>query len=83
MPALYARAQADVEAASWEPHRPRAGFVSMATPALPRALFAYRGPANEKPVCRMFAGEGSVVCVLVSDIAPEQVVQLAFAKAMP
>ena len=82
----------------------------------PRALFVYRGPANEKLVCQMFAGkvdelpqgatlrqnkghsfyiyqrdavtavfwqEGSVVCVLVSDIAPEQVVQLAFAKAMP
>ena len=84
--------------------------------AKPRALFVYRGPANEKLVCQMFAGkvdelpkgatlrenkghpfyiyqkdavtavfwqEGSVVCVLVSDIAPEQVVQLAFAKAMP
>ena len=81
-----------------------------------RALFVYRGPANEKLVCQMFVGqvdelpkgatlrenkgikfytyqsngvtavfwqEGTVVCVLVSDIAPEEVVQLAFAKAMP
>ncbi len=84
--------------------------------ARPRALFVYRGPANEKLVCQMFVGhvgelpngvtlrenkgqpfyiyrkdgvtavfwqEGAVVCVLVSDIKPEQVVQLAFAKAMP
>ena len=82
----------------------------------PRALFVYRGPANQKLVCEMFIGqvgelpkgatvrennglrfytyqakgvtavfwqEGSVVCALVSDIAPEEVVQLAFAKAMP
>ena len=82
----------------------------------PRALFVYRGPANQKLVCEMFVGqvgelpkgavlrenkgikfhtyqtkgltavfwqEGVVVCVLVSDIAPEEVVQLAFAKAMP
>jgi len=84
--------------------------------ARPRALFVYRGPANQKLVCQMFAGkvgelpkgatlrenkgiqfyiyekagltavfwqEGAVVCVLVSDIQPEEVVQLAFAKAMP
>ena len=31
----------------------------------------------------VFWQEGAVVCVLVSDIAQEQVVQLAFAKAMP
>jgi mycothiol system anti-sigma-R factor len=31
----------------------------------------------------VFWQEGTVVCVLVSDIAPEEVVQLAFAKAMP
>ena len=82
----------------------------------PRALFVYRGPANQKLVCQMFVGhvgelpkgaalrenkgiqfftyqtqgvtavfwqEGAVVCVLASDIAPEEVVQLAFAKAMP
>ncbi len=82
----------------------------------PRALFVYRGPANQKLVCQMFVGqvaelpkgatvrenkgiqfhtyqstgvtavfwqEGTVVCVLASDIAPEEVVQLAFAKAMP
>lgn len=81
-----------------------------------RALFVYRGPANQKLVCQMIAGrvdelpkgatlrvhkghsfhiyqkdgvtavfwqEGAVVCVLVSDVEPEQVVQLAFAKAMP
>lgn len=34
-------------------------------------------------VTAVFWQEGSVVCVLVSDIKPEQVVQLAFAKAMP
>ena len=84
--------------------------------ARPRALFVYRGPANQKLVCQMFAGkmdelpkgaalrenkglrfhiyqqdkltavfwqEGAVVCVLVSDIPQEEVVQLAFAKAMP
>ena len=34
-------------------------------------------------VTAVFWQEGAVVCVLVSDIAPEQVVQLAFAKAMP
>ncbi len=84
--------------------------------ARPRAMFVYRGPANQKLVCQMYAGkvgelpkgatlrdnngirfhiyradgltavfwqEGAVVCVLVSDIEPEQVVQLAFAKAMP
>ena len=82
----------------------------------PRALFVYRGPANQQLICQMFAGqvgelpqgatlrenkgikfytyqtkgvtavfwqEGAVVCVLVSDIPPEEVVQLAFAKAMP
>jgi len=27
--------------------------------------------------------EGAVICALVSDIKPEEVVQLAFAKAMP
>lgn len=81
-----------------------------------RALFVYRGPANEKLVCQMYLGdvgelpdggtvrenngipfhvfrkgdltavfwpEGAVMCVLVSDMDPEQVVQLAFAKAMP
>ena len=31
----------------------------------------------------VFWPEGAVVCVLVSDLAPEAVVQLAFAKAMP
>ncbi len=31
----------------------------------------------------VFWQEGTVVCVLVSDIAPEEVIQLAFAKAMP
>lgn len=31
----------------------------------------------------VFWQEGAVVCVLVSDIAPDEVVQLAFAKAMP
>ena len=84
--------------------------------ARPRAMFVYRGPANQKLVCQMYAGkvgelpkgatlrenkgirfylyqrdgltavfwqEGAVVCVLVSDIAQEEVVQLAFAKAMP
>jgi len=84
--------------------------------ARPRALFVYRGPANQKLVCQMYAGkvgelpkgatlrenkgiwfhiyqkagltavfwqEGAVVCVLVSDIESEQVIQLAFAKAMP
>ena len=84
--------------------------------AKPRALFVYRGAADQKLVCQMFAGkvdelpkgatlrenkgirfhiyqedgltavfwqEGAVVCVLVSDIEPEKVVQLAFAKAMP
>ena len=84
--------------------------------ARPRALFVYRGPANQKLVCQMFAGnvdelpkgatlrankgirfhiyqkanltavfwqEGAIVCVLISDIEPEEVVQLAFAKAMP
>ena len=30
----------------------------------------------------VFWQEGAIVCVLVSDIAPEKVVQLAFAKAM-
>ncbi len=82
----------------------------------PRALFVYRGPANQKLICQMFTGrveelpkgttlrqnkgiqfhtyqkdgltavfwqEGAVVCVVVSDIGPEEVVQLAFAKAMP
>ena len=34
-------------------------------------------------VTAVFWQEGAVVCVLVSDIAPEEVVQLAFAKAMP
>ena len=34
-------------------------------------------------VTAAFWQEGAVVCVLVSDIAPEEVVQLAFAKAMP
>lgn len=81
-----------------------------------RALFVYRGPANRKLVCQMYAGnvgelpgggtlresggiqfhvyrkgdltavfwpEGAIMCVLVSDIDPEQVLQLAFAKAMP
>ena len=81
-----------------------------------RALFVYRGPANQKLVCQMFQGnvgelpkgatlrehkgiqfyiyekngltavfwpEGAVMCVLASDIKPEEVVQLAFAKAMP
>ena len=82
----------------------------------PRALFVYRGPANQKLICQMYVGqvgelpkgatlrenkgikfytyqtkgltavfwqEGAVVCVLVSDVAVEEVVQLAFAKAMP
>lgn len=82
----------------------------------PRALFVYRGPANQRLICQMYVGqtgelpkgttlrenkgikfytyqtkgltavfwqEGAVVCVLVSDIPPEEVVQLAFAKAMP
>ena len=31
----------------------------------------------------VFWQEGAVVCVLVSDIETEEVVQLAFAKAMP
>ena len=31
----------------------------------------------------VFWQEGTVVCVLVSDISPEEVIQLAFAKAMP
>ena len=31
----------------------------------------------------VFWPEGTVICVLVSDLEPEQVVQLAFAKAMP
>lgn len=30
----------------------------------------------------VFWPEGGVICVLISDIAPEEVVQLAFAKAM-
>ena len=34
-------------------------------------------------VTAVFWQEGAVVCVLVSDIAPEEVVQLAFTKAMP
>ena len=84
--------------------------------ARPRALFVYRGPANQKLVCEMFVGrigqlpkgatlrenqglqfriyrqgeltavfwqEGAVVCVLVSDIPRDEIVQLAFAKAMP
>ena len=34
-------------------------------------------------VTAVFWQEGALVCVLVSDIAPEEVVQLAFAKAMP
>ena len=34
-----------------------------------------------KGVTAVFWQEGAVVCVLVSDIAPEEVVQLAFAKA--
>ena len=34
-------------------------------------------------VTAVFWQEGTVVCALVSDIAPEEVVQLAFAKAMP
>ena len=34
-------------------------------------------------VTAVFWQEGTVVCVLVSDIPPEEVVQLAFAKAMP
>ena len=36
-----------------------------------------------KGVTAVFWQEGAVVCVLASDIAPEEVVQLAFAKAMP
>jgi hypothetical protein len=31
----------------------------------------------------VFWPEGAVICALVSDIKPEEVVQLAFAKAMP
>ena len=38
---------------------------------------------GSKGITAVFWQEGAVVCVLVSDIAPEEVVQLAFAKAMP
>ena len=31
----------------------------------------------------VFRQEGAVVCVLLSDVGPEEVIQLAFAKAMP
>jgi hypothetical protein len=31
----------------------------------------------------VFWQEGAIVCVLISDVEPEAVVQLAFAKAMP
>ena len=38
---------------------------------------------QENGLTAVFWQEGAVVCALVSDIEPEQVVQLAFAKAMP
>ena len=38
---------------------------------------------QSKGLTAVFWQEGTVVCVLVSDIAPEEVIQLAFAKAMP
>jgi anti-sigma factor RsiW len=80
-----------------------------------RAMFVYRGEANETVVCQMYEGdlrslpknavrrrngdftflvyrrggstqvfwqEGNVVCVLVSDMPADEVIKLAFAKAM-
>ena len=38
---------------------------------------------QKEKITAVFWQEGAVVCVLASDLAPEQVVQLAFAKAMP
>ncbi len=57
----------------------------------PSALFAYRGVDhngiefrifNEHGLTLVFWMEGSVVCVLVSDVPGEDVVQLAYAKAV-